>query len=390
MSLASKFPLKSKSSSESINEEIPILSVKEPCQVDEELCPVMLQDTNSHKGKEVVNSTYTVDLNDNLESEVPELSEKDTATYKKTIIDQTEVDIVSSQNSADTSPSSVYSSVVHTTERLESCSMQKSEDQKNMSNASVLGGYASFVELLHMQRPAMVNETYSQRQAEESMVCTPGSNSSEDARSPKEHELPNACSLDDLEVRSFEVRKEIKIIQKNREECASEESGLSAESACQATIQMVKTVSSQESAKSCNDCEVHELLDVTNVSVKTSKASECNHTVEASGETPHKAVKSKLKVHGGHQIVNVDEGSSQVKKQKPGKKQIKVDWDNLRLEAEVKQKREKTADTIDSLDYEAVKNADVHEVADAIKDRGMQNNLAGRIKVLKYYYTMSI
>ncbi|PWA53419.1 DNA glycosylase [Artemisia annua] len=238
---------------------------------------------------------------------------------------------------------------------------------------------ASFVELLHMQRPAMVNETYSQQQAKESMVCTPGSNSSEDARSPKEHELPNACSLDDLEVRSFEVSKEINFIQKNREECASEESGLSAESACQATIQMVKTVSSQESAKSCNDFEVHELLDVTNVSVKTSKASECNHTVEASGETPHKVVKSKLKVHGGHQIVNVDEGSLQVKKQRPGMKQIKFDWDNLRLEAEVKQKREKTADTMDSLDYEAVKNADVHEVADAIKDR-VQNNLAGRIK----------
>nr|GEY53632.1 protein ROS1-like [Tanacetum cinerariifolium] len=380
MSLASKFPLMSKSSSESVNEEIPVLSVNEPCQVDEDLCPMMLHDANSHEEKEVVDSTYTVDLNDTFECEVPDFSEKDTVTYNKTVIDQTEVDIVSSQNSADTSPSSVYSSVVHTAERLESRSMSKSEDEKNRSNASVLGGCASFVELLQMQRPAMVNETYSQRQAEESMVCSPGSNSSEDTRSPKERELPNAGSLDDMEVRSFEVRKEMKIIQKNREECASEESGLSAESACQATIQMVKTVSSQESAKSCNDCEVHEVLDVTNVSLKTSKASVCNHTVEASGETPHKVVKSKSKVQGGHQIVNADEGSSQVKKQKPGKKQIKVDWDNLRLEAEIKQKREKTADTMDSLDYEAVINADAHEVADAIKERGMHNNLAGRIK----------
>ncbi|GJU52102.1 hypothetical protein Tco_1221657 [Tanacetum coccineum] len=133
-----------------------------------------------------------------------------------------------------------------------------------------------------------------------------------------------------------DCEKRDEIIQKIREEFANEESGLSAESACQATIQMVKTV-----------------------------------------------VESKLKMHGGHQIVNADEGSSQVKKQKPAKKQIKVDWDNLRLDTEIKQKRDKTADTMDSLDYEAVMNADVHEVADAIKERGMHNTLAGRIKGLK-------
>ncbi|GJZ08616.1 ROS1-like protein [Tanacetum coccineum] len=60
----------------------------------------------------------------------------------------------------------------------------------------------------------------------------------------------------------------------------------------------------------------------------------------------------------------------------------KIDWDKLRLEAEVEQKREKTAHTMDLLDYEAIMNADVHEVADAIKGRGMHNNLAARIKAM--------
>ncbi|GJR11574.1 hypothetical protein Tco_0794226 [Tanacetum coccineum] len=58
-------------------------------------------------------------------------------------------------------PRSVYSSVVHTTERVQSCSMSKSGDKTNKSNANILGGCASFVELLQMQGPAMVLETHS-------------------------------------------------------------------------------------------------------------------------------------------------------------------------------------------------------------------------------------
>ncbi|GJZ21717.1 hypothetical protein Tco_0558756 [Tanacetum coccineum] len=58
-------------------------------------------------------------------------------------------------------PRSVYSSVVHTTKRVQSCSMSKYGDKTNKSNANILGGCASFVELLQMQGPAMVLETHS-------------------------------------------------------------------------------------------------------------------------------------------------------------------------------------------------------------------------------------
>jgi hypothetical protein len=64
-----------------------------------------------------------------------------------------------------------------------------------------------------------------------------------------------------------------------------------------------------------------------------------------------------------------------------------VDWDALRKEAEANGKREGTENTMDSLDWEAVRCADVNEIANTIKERGMNNILAERIKV---YMSQSI
>ncbi|KAJ1419493.1 Permuted single zf-CXXC unit [Sesbania bispinosa] len=53
----------------------------------------------------------------------------------------------------------------------------------------------------------------------------------------------------------------------------------------------------------------------------------------------------------------------------------------LRIKAQAKAgKREKTENTMDSLDWDAVRCADVSEIANAIKERGMNNRLAERIK----------
>ncbi|XP_022138825.1 protein ROS1-like isoform X2 [Momordica charantia] len=57
-----------------------------------------------------------------------------------------------------------------------------------------------------------------------------------------------------------------------------------------------------------------------------------------------------------------------------------VNWDNLRKQAEVKGRRERTTTTMDSLDWEAVRCADVDEIAFTIRERGMNNRLAERIK----------
>ncbi|XP_075490248.1 DNA glycosylase/AP lyase ROS1-like isoform X3 [Primulina tabacum] len=71
-----------------------------------------------------------------------------------------------------------------------------------------------------------------------------------------------------------------------------------------------------------------------------------------------------------------------VKKGRIGKeKRNPVDWDGLRKQAQVGSKiREKLDDRLDSVDWDAVRCADVNEIAKIIKDRGMNNMLAQRIK----------
>ncbi|XP_077239673.1 DNA glycosylase/AP lyase ROS1-like [Tasmannia lanceolata] len=57
------------------------------------------------------------------------------------------------------------------------------------------------------------------------------------------------------------------------------------------------------------------------------------------------------------------------------------DWDSLRREAYNKApKKEISSDAMDLLDWEAVRNAEPKEISDTIRERGMNNVLAGRIK----------
>ncbi|KAH1216921.1 Protein ROS1 [Glycine max] len=68
-------------------------------------------------------------------------------------------------------------------------------------------------------------------------------------------------------------------------------------------------------------------------------------------------------------------------KEQEKEKKDDFDWDSLRIEAQAKAgKREKTDNTMDSLDWDAVRCADVSEIAETIKERGMNNRLADRIK----------
>lgn len=58
------------------------------------------------------------------------------------------------------------------------------------------------------------------------------------------------------------------------------------------------------------------------------------------------------------------------------------DWDSLRRQVyHNSPKKERSSDAMDSLDYEAVRDADVNEISNTIRERGMNNMLAERIKV---------
>ncbi|KAL8135862.1 DNA glycosylase/AP lyase ROS1-like [Apium graveolens] len=61
-------------------------------------------------------------------------------------------------------------------------------------------------------------------------------------------------------------------------------------------------------------------------------------------------------------------------------KQTGIEWDSLRKQAEANGKRVRTPNTMDSVDWEAVRLAGISEIAHIIRDRGMNNVIAERIK----------
>lgn len=72
------------------------------------------------------------------------------------------------------------------------------------------------------------------------------------------------------------------------------------------------------------------------------------------------------------------------KKENGKKKKEKdvVDWDLLRKQYSQGMSRERTEHNADTVNWEAVRQASEEELASVILDRGMNNQLAGRIKVL--------
>ncbi|KAJ6816423.1 protein ROS1-like isoform X2 [Iris pallida] len=73
--------------------------------------------------------------------------------------------------------------------------------------------------------------------------------------------------------------------------------------------------------------------------------------------------------------------STSIKKMKTETGKRNFDWDSLRREAFANcDKKERSCEEMDSLDWEAVRCADVNEISKAIRERGMNNVLAGRIK----------
>lgn len=84
-----------------------------------------------------------------------------------------------------------------------------------------------------------------------------------------------------------------------------------------------------------------------------------------------------------HNSLSPTRPKAKTNKPKRGRKakQPAVKWDNLRKHAQASGERVRTSDTFDSVDWEAVRLANVEEVAHTIRERGMNNMLAERIKV---------
>lgn len=213
------------------------------------------------------------------------------------------------------------------------------------------------------------------------------------------------------ELRDFDPSEDSRFcgISKENELSVTEQSGLSAESSEGAPCQNIIAISFEEVQKFSSEnsnfsnnhqrpVEDQETKLVSNIQKQEnncrvgqvsngSSSSEC--LLDISGRTHiasnQKAVESNQD-DSSNLVETVDEMSPTTSKAKRGRNAKKtkdaVDWDGLRMQALSDGKeRERTADTMDSVDWEAVRCADVDEIADTIKDRGMNNMLAERIQV---------
>ncbi|KAL6998137.1 hypothetical protein U1Q18_008264, partial [Sarracenia purpurea var. burkii] len=305
-------------------------------------------------------------------------------------------DVVSSQNSAVSSQNSVDSSMAQTAEQIGSFLQDNSEIYpETMSNPNGLFS-SSFVELL--QRA----ETFPRLQNHELRNASSYKENQNDSKSW----LKMTSESGVLEDESFAMLGEESpfsdICKKNEENCISEQSGVTADSVNQAMAEKVMTVSFQNTLKSpgeddhaCSSLQgkVNKIFETRNGLVENTNDNIQSETHEQNtnntpGSNPqsskHNTFESSLKDHEylpGKAINGMGSDTTKVKRQRIVKqKQDTFEWDNLRMQALAKGKRDRTINTMDSLDYEAVRCADVHEIANTIKERGMNNVLAERIK----------
>ncbi|KAL8236364.1 hypothetical protein R6Q59_017445 [Mikania micrantha] len=102
----------------------------------------------------------------------------------------------------------------------------------------------------------------------------------------------------------------------------------------------------------------------------------CSENVQREASSKEPSYSSHSPLNG--QYKNISKGQKGISED--GKNKV-FDWDSLRRDVLLKcEKKERSKDAMDSLDYEALRRAHVNEISDAIKERGMNNLLADRIK----------
>ena len=327
---------------------------------------------------------------------------------------------------------SIDSSTSQTCDKSGSCSGSNSdaEDLPNRSDHEIMNDSTSSLEGQYKDESSMLQEVYhrsremlfdkklkddwnkskatehdDKRQNMDKVGPKSSLGSSVDpASNPCLHETTNA-ELSLLE--SFELflkkTQSSDISQNKTENSASDQSTLTVDSVNQTTIQEKMTEILQEARRPrepSNNIQADKtvLIESQNSVVGNPKVSgaltwEKNNTVQQNlpnhSEETQEVMKNTREAYVnefGHlstkELSELDAATSKPKSRKAGKeKKDNWDWDKLRKLAEAKGRRERTENTMDSLDWEAVRCADVSEISHTIRERGMNNRLAERIKV---------
>ncbi|KAJ6909178.1 hypothetical protein NC652_020221 [Populus alba x Populus x berolinensis] len=131
-----------------------------------------------------------------------------------------------------------------------------------------------------------------------------------------------------------------------------------------------------------NSCTQH----ISNVPRLTENILDFERITSVNKQTPLENIvvdpNTKEKVHpNNRENLKSNANASKARKGKvESEKADAFDWDSLRKQVQTNGRKERTEDTMDSLDYEAVRCAGVNEISEAIKERGMNKILAERIQ----------
>lgn len=416
MSLAARFPLKSKSNHEVCYEEGVSFIVSEP-----EVCLLDTEDSTQWKTVCDQSSMTLYDPEGCEEKEVVNSSDSPGGSIG---------DPVSSQNSVF---SSQNSSLVQTAEKIGSCleSNSEADHMLNRSEPNSSDGSATIADLGQMAGSTMLNEINGSRNA------SSDENSKDECYQFKgmnhENHRQNAVKLNDpqiflgasmdpsssyhlhptptsriLEVQYSEIFREetqFSVSNNKDENSIKEKSAQTIESSTQAAFQTELVMNVEKAprspSESCNNVEGDENVIISSQSPalgdpkivgplaqgqNTEIQQDLLNLSEETLDGTQKTSFSDLNACGNlfsNEMSEMKTATVKAKSKKARKeKKDEFNWDSLRKQVEADgKKRERTENTMDSLDWEAVRSAGVHEIADAIKERGMNNVLAGRIQV---------
>lgn len=309
--------------------------------------------------------------------------------------------LMSLQNSVDSTTS-------QSCEKSGSCSGSNS-DIEDLPNRSIHNGLeysSSSLQNLHKDESSTLLEAYqgSARLPADEKLKGDCNNSKATEHDNKRQNIDKACPKGYFEsnnclheasneegviIGSFEVFKE----ETQSSDMLQDQSTVTVESASQNVIQG-KTSVILEDAGRCPSVLSNNIQEDKNLHIENFEAStrEENNRIQhklpnhynETQENMTKTAESDLDKCGyslSKECSEMDATTEKAKGKRIRKEKKEQDWDELRKRTEANGQREKTEKTMNSLDWEAVRCADVDEIADTIKERGMNNKLAERIKV---------
>ncbi|KAG8376666.1 hypothetical protein BUALT_Bualt09G0087500 [Buddleja alternifolia] len=403
----------------------------------------MLQDFEDYlrevtTGKSTEHSSDSSIPKDKLRSQSPDTSKNCPVTSHETAASKSmslngdgrdTEDALCSQTSEISSQNSADSPVAQTTERSESCVLSTTEEEPAAGvEPNRFASSTSFVKLLQMAGTVLhgvYNKGGDKRMPDENDQVESESSALKMHLNPTfQAKSIESCSKSTLCHGGEQATEQVDLSQNNskffngssrKELCVPEISGLSSESASRTTVQKRRAASTEEEPKLSSPNAHSSNIDQIEIPPKIignqtdqipaqSLYQENNHKIREVPNIPM-YTQNIMDVTGSSSNINNSKKSERMEvssnkndpdyhhpsktvsapKSKGGRigkqKQDTIDWDRLRKQAQPGgRERERTAKTMDSVDWDAVRCADVNEIAQTIKERGMNNMLAERIK----------